>query len=637
MCGFVGWINTRPAEPVDLTILQAMNQKITHRGPDDEGYFVHQQIGLAHKRLSIIDLSARGHQPLFNEDRTIVIVFNGEIYNYLALNKPLIAAGHRFASHTDTETIVHAYEEWGPACVAKLDGMFSFALVDLRQQRLILAKDRFGKKPLYYTLQHGALLFGSELKAFFPHPRFEKSLDLAAVSKYLAYEYVPTPHTILKGCYKLPRASFLVCDLRQLTTLPEPQTYWALRYEPKIAISADEAEEELLRLFREAVRKRLMSDVPLGVFLSGGVDSSSIVAMMADVLPGKQIHTFNIGFSEQSFDESSYAATVAAHFGTDHHEERLSPATMLDLFPAIIEKLDEPFADSSIVPTYLLCQYARKFVTVALGGDGSDELFAGYDPFLALKFVPLAERIPLPIIRLMRTLIEAIPLSRKNMSTRFRIKHFLKGFQPYTKHALELRNNVWMGSFYPEAQAAILAPGLNTDIDYLAIYDQTLKQMRQTFAVNPLDRMVDHYVNFYLHDDILVKVDRASMMNSLEVRAPFLDTELAEFICRLPVSLKMNGFVRKYLLKKAAVRTVPKKIVYRSKKGFGIPLAAWFKGPLREVLFDTFSETHLQQAGIFNAKAVQRFISDFLHKDANIFKEIWTLFIFEMWRKQHGI
>ena len=275
MCGFVGWINVDRQKPVDADILQMMNNQIAHRGPDDAGYFLHENIGLAHRRLSIIDTSQRGHQPLFNEDGTVGVVFNGEIYNYQELTKELQKAGHRFASHTDTEAIVHAYEEWGTECIGRLDGMFSLALIDLRQHRLILAKDRFGKKPLYYTLQNGVFLFGSELKAFFPHPSFEKRLDLASVSKYLAYEYVPTPYSIFQQCHKLPRASYLVLNTKELTSLPSPTEYWQIHYNPKLTLSEQEAEEELDRLFHEAVRKRLMSDVPLGVFLSGGVDSSA--------------------------------------------------------------------------------------------------------------------------------------------------------------------------------------------------------------------------------------------------------------------------------------------------------------------------------------------------------------------------
>lgn len=637
MCGFVGWINVNDEEGVELSVLKAMNQQLSHRGPDDEGYFLHGNVGLAHKRLSIIDTSQRGHQPLFNEDRSVVVVFNGEIYNYSELNEELLKAGHRIASFSDTETIVHAYEQWELDCLKHLDGMFSFALFDLRTRRMILARDRFGKKPLYYTLQNGVFLFASELKAFFPHPRFEKSLDIFSMSKYLAYEYVPTPHSIFTHCHKLPRASSLIIDTRNAAPVSTPARYWEVQYEPKLHIPEQDAVDELLRLFRLAVKKRLMSDVPLGVFLSGGVDSSSIVAMMAELLPGKDINTFTIGFSEQSFDESSYAAQVASYFGTEHHESVLDPATMLDLFPKIIEQLDEPFADVSIIPTSLLCQFSRQYVTVALGGDGSDELFAGYEPFSVRQLAAVFEIMPLSCLNLIGEVANSIPLSEKNRSLGFKLKHFFKGFRKPTKRNPELRNTIWLGSLYPELQQLLFSEGSPLNIAYQSLYQETFSHRKHSFAKHPVDKIVDNYINLYLHDDILVKVDRASMMHSLEVRAPFLDTALAEFACRLPPDMKIRGFRRKYLLKKAFENRLPRGIIARPKKGFNIPYGKWLKQPLREMLLDTFSEHNVHRNPLFNAQWIRNLIKEFLENHANTAKEIWTLFVFELWRQHHRL
>ncbi len=637
MCGFVGWVNLDKEKPVDLSILKAMNQTLEHRGPDDEGYFAHGNVGIGHRRLSIIDTSHRGRQPIFNEDQTILVVHNGEIYNYPQLKAELIKDGHLFSTHTDTEVIVHAYEKWGIGFLNRLDGMFSLALYDIPNRKLILAKDPFGKKPLYYTMQNSVFLFASELKAFFPNPHFRKVMDLSSLCKYLAYEYVPTPHCIFKDCKKLPAASYLALNTRNLTSLNAPKRYWEIEYEPKWNISVEDAEDKLLELFRKSVKKRLVSDVPLGVFLSGGVDSSSIVALMAEFLPGKSIKTFNIGFEEKSFDESRYARKVSDHYGTDHYEDILHPETMFNIIPKIIENLDEPFADPSIIPTYLLCKFTKQYVTVALGGDGGDELFAGYDTFLADRFSFLIENLPYGLIKGIRNIAGNIPISENNMDISFRINHFLKGYRPYTMGNLELRNNVWLGSFCPDVQRSLFTSEHAEITNYKSVYEETIKHKERARSQKSVDRLIDNYISLYLHDDILVKVDHASMMNSLEVRTPFLDKNFTEFVNRLPVNMKMKGVARKFLLNKSFNKILPSCVINRSKKGFGIPIARWFRGPMKNMLLDTLSESKLKKSNLFNTHWVERLVSDHISKKRANRKEIWTLLVFELWKQHHGI
>jgi asparagine synthase (glutamine-hydrolysing) len=637
MCGIVGWINSDCKKPVTLSILKTMNRTLQHRGPDDEGYFVQGNVGIGHRRLSIIDVSPVGKQPIFNENRSIMTVLNGEIYNYRELKQELIKNGHSFYTQTDAEVIVHAYEKWGIEFLNRLDGMFALALYDINRHSLILAKDPFGKKPLYYFYKNGLFLFASELKAFFPHPDFSKTLDMLSVNKYLAYEYVPTPHCIFKNCKKLPAASRLVLNTQNMSFLKEPERYWNLEYEPKIKISVEDAADELLRLLKNSVEKRLMSDVPLGVFLSGGIDSSSIVGLMTEFLPPDSLKTFNIGFEENSFDESGFARSAADHFGVNHYEEILNSGDIIDIFPQIIESLDEPFADASIIPTYLLCKFAKNHITVALSGDGGDELFAGYDTFTAQKFSHAMEALPDYIIKKMRWAGKFIPFSHENMSVSFKVNHFLKGFSSFTRKNQGLRNNVWLGSFTPDAQKALLNPAQFKDCHHGTIYSETIRFEKERRTENSIDTLIDNYINLYLHDDILVKVDRASMMNSLEVRAPFLDKDLAAFVNRLPHGMKIKGLKRKYLLKKAVTNLVPEKIVNRPKKGFGIPLGGWFRGPLKAMLLDTFSEQRMKNSGLFNPSYVHNLIHKHIQGKQDYRKEIWTLFVFESWRQYHNI
>jgi asparagine synthase (glutamine-hydrolysing) len=611
--------------PVDRGALAQMTRVLHHRGPDDEGFHVGSyedgvSVGLGFRRLSIIDLDT-GNQPIANEDGSLRLVFNGEIYNFRELRSELEARGHRFATNADTEILVHLYEELGPACVERLNGMFAFALWDESERRLLLARDRFGKKPLYYAEVDGGLVFGSELKSLLEHPRCPRELDLESLAAYLAAEYVPTPRAIFERVRKLPAGHRLVWHDGRTKV----ERYWDLSFEhdDPARSDAEYVEEFRLRL-RDAVRRRLVSDVPLGAFLSGGVDSSSVVAFMAEALPAGAVKTFSIGFGERSFDESEHARRVARHLGTDHHEDVFTASAMAELLPTVMDVMDEPFADASILPTYLLSRFTREHVTVALGGDGSDELLAGYPTFPADR---VARLYPVPRLlheRVVVPLADRLPVSTANFSFDFKLKRFLRGAG---SPAVE-RHPVWLGSFTPDEQRALL---VRSATDPLAAH-------REVFATAPtrdrLERLIYVYAKTYLQDDILVKVDRASMACSLEVRAPFLDVELVDFLSRVPARLKLRRFGTKHLLKQAMADTLPSGIAARTKKGFGVPVAAWLKDEFREPLLDELSPERLRRQGIFEPAAVEGLVAEHMSGRRDHRKPLWTLFIFQLWHRR---
>ncbi len=467
MCGITGIAHSDGCH-VERGMLEKMTDALTHRGPDDKGIYTSRaskdtcrnskiDVGFGHRRLSIIDLSEKGRQPMSNEDKTVWITYNGEIYNYRELRRELVSNGHIFSSDTDTETIVHGYEECGEKIFNKLNGMFAFALWDDRKQVLYLARDRYGQKPLYYWCTRDSLVFASELKSLIKHPGLKKEIDIHSLSRYLSYEYVPAPHSIFKNVRKLLPGHFL----KWKDGNSRISSYWQINFNGAKRVqclSVRETEDQLVDLLKRSVKRRLMSDVPLGVFLSGGIDSSSMVALMTELMPADQIKTFSIGFEEKSFDESSYARNVARLFGTDHHEQILTPAKMIKILPEVWDFLDEPFADASIIPTYLLSKFTRQFVTVALGGDGGDELFAGYDPFLAHLAARYYKKIPGFIHNnIVSPLVQHLPVFTKNMSLDFKLKQFLKGI-PYQP---AIRNQVWLGAFSKEEQKDIFAPDVN--------------------------------------------------------------------------------------------------------------------------------------------------------------------------------
>ena len=568
MCGLVGFVGA-----VNDALIERMTRQLAHRGPDGEGIWIDNELGvhLGHRRLAIIDI-AGGHQPMWNEDGTVGIVFNGQIYNHIELRQELIRLGHVFRSdHADTEVLVHGYEAWGQGLAERLNGMFAFAIVDRRARRLYLARDRFGEKPLYWSRVPGGIAFASELSALALHPQVSKSVDKRALQKFFAHGFIPAPNAILQGVYKLTAGSSITYDLtaQEITE----RRYWRFRVEPDESLGPD-AEPRLLDELRarlyDAVRRRLMSDVPLGIFLSGGVDSSTALAFARAALPSSEIRTFTIGFTEPSYDESKYAARVAAHFDAVHLAEMLDLDRAKELVPQVLGRLDEPLADPSLIPTFLLARFTRRHVTVALSGDGGDELFAGYDPFAALRLAQIYARIiPRMLHGGMLRLADFIPRSTRNMSLDFKIRRALLGLSYHES----LWNPVWLSPMSPD----LIREAFEEPLTEEDLYSEVLEAWRDSGHLSLTDRTLEFFTNFYLQDDILTKTDRAAMMNSLETRAIFLDNDLVDFARRLPSHFKYRAGRRKYLLKRALRGMVPDFVLERPKKGFGIPLPEWLR------------------------------------------------------------
>lgn len=625
MCGIIGFINFDQTHPADQTVARAMNAAILHRGPDEDGFYFKQHVALGMRRLSIIDL-AGGQQPISNEDGTVWVVFNGEIYNFPALREHLLARGHRLKTHSDTETIVHLYEEYGDDLVQHLNGMFGFALWDERRQRLLLARDRMGEKPLYFTQTQTAFVFASELKALVEHPSVERRINLLALRKYLQYEFVPSPHTMLADVHKLLPAHRLIFERGQWRT----ERYWQLNYDSaRLKISEEDAAEEVRRRLREAVRMRLVSDVPLGVLLSGGIDSSS-VAEMACEAAGERVKTFSIAFEEKSFDESSYARQVAEQLGTEHYEQRFTERQMLEIVPEIPRLLDEPLGDGSLIPTFLLSQFTRQHVTVALGGDGGDELFAGYPTYGAHRMARLYQRLPRFFRRgVIEPAVARLPVSTENLSFDFKAKRFVRG----ASHAAGMRHTIWMGSYDPLQQRELLRPEVLAACPDEIVFDEVLAydRLNGDSKIDLIEQMMKLDATHYLSECVLFKVDRASMAASLETRAPFLDHTFVEFVLQLPVEMKLKGLTGKYILKKAMRGRLPDDVIDRPKKGFGMPVAKWVKGELRNLVHDTFAPDRLRRQGLINPEYVQKMLREHERGVADHRKLIWTLLMFELW------
>lgn len=569
MCGIAGFVGK--GERADL---EAMTESLAHRGPDSHGYYCDaiNATFLGHRRLAVIDLVG-GQQPLWNEDTSVGIVFNGEIYNHAELRTELIARGHIFkTTHSDTEVLVHGFEEWGERLLERLNGMFAFAIFDRKRRRLFLARDRFGEKPLYYFWRPGLFAFASELDALTRHAAIEPQPDMQAIQKYFAYGFFPAPHSFYQGCRKLPGGCYLEIDCAAPQE-PRIERYWRFEIQPDVRmLERDEEDlaEELRTLLERSVERRLISDVPLGLFLSGGIDSSLVAALVARMREPQSVRTFTIGFTDTSFDESPFARDVADMLGTSHSEELLDQQAISDLVPKVLAGLDEPLGDPSIVPTYLLCRSTRRAVTVALSGDGGDELFAGYDPFAALGPGTVYSRaVPHVVHRNIRKLADMMPMSDRNMALEFKVKRMLRGLS----YPASMRNPVWMGPLEPDAFAEIFETPLSAE----ELFSEAIQAWDRDLTLHPVDRTLEYFTNFYLQDDILTKVDRASMMNSLEARSVFLDNDLVAFCQRLPHQLKYRRGERKYLLKKAARGLLPERIIKRRKKGFGMPVARWLR------------------------------------------------------------
>ena len=567
MCGIAGFFGTG-----DESILHRMMARIAHRGPDDNGQLIEPDRGvfLGFLRLSILDISG-GHQPMTTADGALSIVFNGEIYNFAELRKELEALGARFVTdHSDTEVILHGWRHWGRDLPKRLNGMWAFAIYDRRTREVFFSRDRFGKKPLFFFASANVFAFASELTALREHPSVPATLCELALKKYFAYGYVPAPLTFLSGVSKLPAGHSLTLDLSNLAYRVE--RYWQYQPEPDNSDSFNEAAlvEQFLDVVDAAVKRRLVADVPVGCFLSGGIDSSFITALAMRHAGKEKIKAFSIGFEEASFDETHFARMVAAHVGAQHEIQTLSVQRALEILQDLTSRLDEPIADSSLLPTYLLCAHAKKSVTVALGGDGADELLAGYDPFRALRFAKWYESLtPKPVHLAISILAARLPVSHRYMSFDFRLKRMLRGLdQPRAR-----RLPVWMSPLAPSELETLF----NAPVDMEALYSEAIDTWESCASDNPIERTIAFYIRLYLQDDILVKVDRASMLHSLEVRAPFLDIDVVDFLRRLPASMKLRGGTTKYVLREAARSLLPDKVIDRSKQGFAVPVGQWLR------------------------------------------------------------
>ncbi|MEP7169996.1 MAG: asparagine synthase (glutamine-hydrolyzing) [Bacteroidota bacterium] len=618
MCGIAGFAGKGNVEDG-----WRMIKSISYRGPDFQDVYFDNNICLAHARLTIIDLSANANQPFFTEDKSAAIIYNGEIYNYLELKKELSATGrYHFRTNSDTEVLLYLYLEHKEKLFDKINGMFAFAIYDFRSNELLIARDRMGKKPLYYGVFNNTLIFGSELKAVLQHPLVSKEINLDALNEYLTFEYIPTPHTIFKKINKLEASHYLVFKNGKVSS-NEP--YWKINFTEN-KISFPDALLKFDSLLDYATSSRLMSDVPLGVFLSGGLDSSSI-AYYAQKNSTQKINTFSIGFEDASYDESDYAQAVAKHLGTNHHEQKLTSQHSLELIPEIAEKLDEPFADPSIIPTYMLSKFTRSQVTVALGGDGSDELLAGYPTFLSNYFIGLYSAVPFFIKQLIRKGADILPVSDKNVSFDFKLKQFIKGFESRKEYI----HTLWLGSFSPSEKKQLFNSEIRNQLIDKTGLNSIDGYLKDIPGENTFNKVLYIYYRTYLLEDILVKVDRASMFTSLEVRAPFLDYKVVEFITSLPRNYKLKGMKGKYLLKTLMRDKLPQTIIDRPKKGFGIPLSYWLRNDLKPLCDELLSEKALSKHRLFNYTFVKELKENHYSKKANNRKLLWNLMVFQMW------
>ena len=635
MCGICGVVNLAGEYSIDESLVQRMIAAQRHRGPDDQGMYCEAGVGLGFCRLAILDLTPAGHQPMTNEDGTLWLVFNGEIYNFQELVPVLENAGHRFRSRSDSEVIIHAYEQWGADCLQRFNGMFAFAIWDMRKRTIFIARDRLGVKPLYYWSDGTQFAFASELKALLALPCISRRLDMHALQSYLVYEYVPAPESIFMDIQKLPAGHTM--ELRLDGSLQgcvrstlAPRQYWDVQFavQDTQRRTADDYVSEFRELFKSAVARRLISDVPLGVFLSGGLDSSSIVAMMSQV-SSERPKTFSIGFAEKTFSELDYARIVANHFDTEHHVEILKPDSN-ELMQTVTTFLDEPFADASALPTYLVSKTARKQVTVALGGDAGDEIFAGYDWYRAQKIAATSvDLLPDSLRRQLHAFAQCIPSTEQKKGAFNMLRRFLGG----ATLPRGLQQARWQ-SFWEDEDLSqlLLEPAAKPQF---ALDPALLTLFAGSGSAHALDQQQYADIKRYLPDDILFKVDRMSMAVSLETRGPFLDYTLVEFAARLPADLRLRGLTGKYLLKRAMQGLLPEQILHRHKLGFNIPYKNWLRRELRELLLDTLSSARLQQQGLFRPSYVQTLVHEHLEGVRDHAHKLWQLLIFQLWAERY--
>ena len=631
MCGFCGLIHPQGFPPPEKALLQAMTQTIIHRGPDDEGLYLDDQTGLGVRRLSIIDLE-KGHQPLSNETGSIWIAYNGEVYNFPQLRKELQARGHQFKTRTDTETIVHAYEEWGENFIQRLRGMFAFALWDKDKKTLYLWRDRLGIKPLYYTLQpDGTLLFGSELKTILVYSQLPRAVNLRALDLFLTLEYIPAPFSIFENIHKLPPGCFLKYHEGKIVV----NSYWDVAPPGETSSSLEsrsleELQEKLYFLLKESVALRLISDVPLGAFLSGGIDSSTIVGLMNE-LGVSPLLTFSIGFEDSTYNELRYARQIARRFGTQHEEFILRPDAV-ELVDRLIHHLDEPFGDFSLFPTYLVSKMARERVKVILSGDGGDEVFGGYEHYQAQKIA----RWPAVTCsgRWLSRLLQRLPPSPKKKGWWNKLRRFTQGLE----HPASLRHLRWMVFLSEAIKKELYSPYLleqlqeKLEIDGISPLTELLNKAN---LYDPITAELLIDLKLYLPDDILVKVDRMSMATSLETRVPLLDHHLVEFVFSLPGELKLKGLTTKWIFKKTMERLLPRENIYRPKEGFSIPIKHWLRQELKPLLLEYLNPSRIKKDGYFRPETIDSMIQLHLAGRENFSHQLWSLLVFQIWKENY--
>jgi asparagine synthase (glutamine-hydrolysing) len=624
VCGIAGFFSDgRDRER--HSILGRMLRSLRHRGPDDEGAHSDPHIALGARRLSVIDLRS-GRQPISNEDGTVWVVQNGEIYNYRALRERLQHLGHRFRTASDTEVIAHAYEEYGDEFLSHLDGMFALAVWDAPARTLTLARDRMGEKPLHYFAGRDTFAFGSELRALLEHPDVPRELNLDGLARYLAFEYVPAPHSMMAGVAKLPPGHMLTVSPG---AKPRVIAYWDLAFAPETSVGTREWAARVRTELEGAVRRQLVSDVPVGMFLSGGVDSSAIVATAARVSE-RRLRTFSVGFEETSYDERPFARLVARRFQTEHTEVVFTPGHARALLDEVGRLLDEPLVDGSFLPIALLSGEARRAVTVVLSGDGGDELFCGYPTFLAERGARWAGALPQALQRLAAGAVNRLRPSPRYGSVEFLLRQFFRGLP----HPPEVRTQLLLGGLLPEEQARLVAPGLHAGWAGLTPYED-LARVAEAVGLTPLERAIYQHCAFYLAEQNLATVDRASMARGLEVRAPFLDRGMVELTSRIPADRKLRGWTTKYILKEALRGDVPAQILGRRKQGFGVPWGPWLRGPLRRTLEERLAPTRVAHVGLFDPKAVGRLTAEHLAGRRDHRKVLWALMMFDAWREHY--
>lgn len=634
MCGIWGRYHVRDHHPIDRSRFVEMGQGLRHRGPDETGSFIDGPIGLGIHRLRVIDLVS-GQQPVANEDGSLVVVLNGEIYNHQELRADLLHRGHRFKGRSDTEVIVHAYEEEGPSCLARLDGIFAIALWDGRQRRLFLARDRLGVKPLYYAYDGARVLFGSELKALLNAPDLDLQMDPLALEDYFSLGYVPGPKTIFQGVHQLPAGHYALCDANGLAL----HRYWTLQFGTRITDSLEACEERVLALTREAVQRQMISDVPLGAFLSGGIDSSVVVALMAQAC-GRTIQTFSIRFAEASYDESPFARQVSRLYGTEHHEILCDPRACVSFLPKLPYYADGLFADPSLVPTYVVSQEARRAVTVVLSGDGGDEVFAGYPTYQADALLAWYRRVPRWLQPPLEAAVRALPVSSKKLNAAYIARKFLEG----SRVPREQAHYWWRTVFSDEEKDRLVRREWRQQVNGYNAFESFQRQFQAVRdCAEPLDQYQTVDVNTWLVDDILVKVDRMSMAHALEARVPLLDQRLVEYAASIPTSWRMRGLRTKYLFKRVAARLLPAHIVHRKKSGFLPALSAWFHSEWRDLLGDTLSPSAVQRLGWVEGSYVQQLMEEHWQRKQDHGFKLWNLLMLCWWEegmreiRQHGV